>query len=196
MNTYLKQRQFKVVIGPGEYLATRESIVISTLLGSCIAVCLYDPVNQIAGMNHFLLATQGNHIKGDVTSPAAARYGNFAMQLLIKAMLSKGAVQQHLQAKVFGGGDVLRHHRNCREDFYRIGEDNCRFALNYLENAGIPLMASDFGGDCGRNIHLRAVDFAVFVRKISSQSELLVARTAHDDWKKHLYCRPDGIRSA
>lgn len=90
---------------PGEYFASGEDLVIVTVLGSCVSVCLRDPLNGIAGMNHFMLPERG--LGGDPASPSA-RYGSHAMELLINRMLALGASRERLQAKVFGGGSVLR----------------------------------------------------------------------------------------
>lgn len=119
---------------PGEYFASGEDLVIVTVLGSCVSVCLRDPLNGIAGMNHFMLPERG--LGGDPASPSA-RYGSHAMELLINRMLALGASRERLQAKVFGGGSVLR------QISAAIGQRNVEFTLDYLATERIPLLASD-----------------------------------------------------
>ncbi len=132
------------VIIAGEHFATDEDILIETVLGSCIAVCLRDPFNGVAGMNHFLLPDGNNppQVKGD----QSGRYGTHAMELLINAMMRTGADRRTLEAKVFGGGNVTNNTR------IPVGEWNADFALNFLNVEGIPVVAKDVGGNSGRRI--------------------------------------------
>ena len=94
-----------VKILPGEYFATNKDTLMVTVLGSCVSACLIDTVNGIAGMNHFLLPSDKG--LGEETYGSAARYGMYAMELLIDEMMRLGADKRQLQAKVFGGGNVL-----------------------------------------------------------------------------------------
>ena len=93
----------RVTIRPGEHKVTKETMVFSTLLGSCVSACLYDPVSRVSGMNHFLLANRryARNLPLNVTD--AGRYGINAMELLINDMMKLGAVKARLKAKVFGG---------------------------------------------------------------------------------------------
>lgn len=141
--------------------------VLSTLLGSCVAACLYDPVKRIFGMNHFLLASRRSQYGSVLLESEAGRYGIHAMELLINQMLRRGAQRNHLVAKVFGGANVLQQ-TNLPESF-AIGELNQRFILMYLEQEGIPLLASDLGGDQGRQIHFVGSDFSVYVKLLGQQ---------------------------
>ena len=95
-----------VKILPGEFYATSDDTMIVTVLGSCVSVCLSDPQNNIRGMNHFLLPNDQS--QRDSLISESARYGGYAMEVLINQMLKLGAKRNNLVAKVFGGGNVMR----------------------------------------------------------------------------------------
>ena len=130
---------------PADYVATDQPLALVTLLGSCVAACLYDPALALGGMNHFMLPGGAGN---DATS---ARYGAHAMELLINDLLKRGARRQRLLAKVFGGGNVL-------SGFHTdpIGGRNARFVLEYLAAENIPVRAQDLG-----DIHARKIGFFV-----------------------------------
>lgn len=150
MRTEKKGAHIRISLQPGEYFSTKEPAVISTLLGSCVAACLYDPRNYVIGLNHFLLS----HIRYSRTLPIhaseAGRYGVHAMELLINDMVSKGAQRGNLHAKVFGGASILID-REKVGNFACIGEVNCRFIREFLKNEGIPVVAEDLGGNTGES---------------------------------------------
>ena len=126
----------------GEFEASNApDVMMTTVLGSCIAVCLYDPKNRVGGMNHFLLpGGQKNDTEGVV-------YGVHAMELLINALLKRGARKGQLQAKVFGGARMI----NASLD---IGAQNADFAASFLEREGINCVGRSTGG-----LHARRVRF-------------------------------------
>lgn len=126
----------------GDIFAGLQPTVVCTTLGSCIAVCLRDPLLQIGGMNHFMLPTGGQ----DET--ASARYGVHAMELLINACMRWGADRQRLEAKVFGGAHVLQ----VRESANSVPQCNIRFALKFLEAEQIPIISRDLGGYAAREV--------------------------------------------
>lgn len=133
------------IIHPGEYYATDEDVIISTVLGSCIAVTLWDPTTRLGGMNHFMLP-------GELHSRAffqeeSGRYGMFAMELLINDLLKRGARRSELIAKVFGGGHVLHSTSGTR-----IPDSNIEFALNFLETERIPIKSQNVGGTEARKV--------------------------------------------
>lgn len=138
-------------IGPGEYYITQRDMVIVTVLGSCVSVCLRDPVARVGGMNHFMLpdAQPSNMAARGDGSDGSARYGAHAMELLINDLLKRGARRARLQAKVFGGGNVLRGFTSDP-----IGTRNAKFVLEYLAAEHIPVLAQDLG-----DIHPRKVCF-------------------------------------
>jgi len=138
-DTALKTRAIRLL--PADYVVTDEPVALVTLLGSCVAACLYDPLPGLGGMNHFMLP--GGH--GDDGKPA--RYGVNAMELLINGLLKRGANRRRLQAKVFGGGNVLSGFHSDP-----IGTRNARFVLDYLGAEGIPVLAQDLGDNQARKV--------------------------------------------
>lgn len=126
--TQLKCEAVKVL--PGEYFVANEDILIMTTLGSCIAVCLWDRHAKVGGLNHFMLPEGSSGDNG--------RYGSFAMELLINEMLKRGASRSSLEAKVFGGGQVI-----AGMNTINIGERNTRFALDYLKTERITVVSKD-----------------------------------------------------
>ena len=129
-------------IQPGGWMV-EQSRPVSTLLGSCVAVCLHDPRLRIGGMNHFLLPSRTNS-PDDETRIALA--GDYAMEILVNALLAKGARKERLVAKAFGGGTIVSSIRMA------IGERNAEFASHWLACEGIPLVASDFLGPWSRKV--------------------------------------------
>jgi len=121
---------------PGEYYATGRDMVLVTVLGSCVCACIRDKKNGIGGMNHFMLPDAGY----DKNNPlgASARYGTYAMEILINQLLKIGAKRNNLEAKVFGGGAVLRGFTVAN-----VGERNSEFVLNFLKAENIPILAQD-----------------------------------------------------
>ena len=166
----------RITINPGEYYASGNDVMISTLLGSCVSACLYDPYNRIIGMNHFLLS--GKYHRGNVPFciTDAGRYGIHSMELLINEMLKLGADRSKIKAKAFGGSTILKAEDASKNNYFAIGEVNAQFILEFLKNENIPLISSDLGGVSGRVIHFFARDFSVHVRKISKTAKRLVKR--------------------
>ncbi|MCG8425751.1 MAG: chemotaxis protein CheD [Chromatiales bacterium] len=134
-------------------------------------------------MNHFLLAHKRRYPQDiPIIQSEAGRYGINAMELVINEMMKQGAQRRNLRAKVFGGGDVLRYYKNGRNNFFYVGEVNCRFAREFLKNETIPVVASDLGGDYGRVIHFQSTDFAVYMKKIAHSKDTVDIE--HNYWKK------------
>lgn len=127
-----------VKVLPGEFFVSGEDILIMTTLGSCIAACLYDRSARVGGMNHFMLADGA----GD-----SGRYGAYAMELLIDALIQGGAARSSLEAKVFGGARVI-----AGMERLNVGERNTRFVLEYLSAARIPVAARDVLDTCPRKV--------------------------------------------
>lgn len=124
--------QFNAVkVLPGEYFVSGENIVIMTVLGSCIAACLWDSRARVGGMNHFMLP------ESDSTD-VSGRYGSYAMELLINEMLKLGARRETMQAKIFGGGQVMANFTTMN-----VGERNTSFVVNYLQTERIPIVSED-----------------------------------------------------
>jgi len=144
---------------PGEYFATDKNMVLVTVLGSCVAACIRDVRLGIGGMNHFMLPRS----EKDPTNPVSmsARYGTFAMEILINQLLKMGGRRDHMEAKVFGGGNVLRGFT-----MNNIGESNANFVMEYLQNEGIRVAAEDMLGVHPRKIYYFPSNGKVLVKKI------------------------------
>jgi chemotaxis protein CheD len=120
-----------------------EEINLSTVLGSCVSVCLYDEKKQISGMNHYLLPLWND---SELRTP---KYGSVAIELLINKMLENGSIKKDLKAKVFGGGNVNTHLENLR---ILVGERNIIVAKDMLKEENIEILSSDLGGNKGRKL--------------------------------------------
>ena len=144
---------------PGEYFATDKSMVLVTVLGSCVAACIRDSRAGVGGMNHFMLPRS----EKDPASPVSmsARYGTYAMEILINQLIKMGARRDTMEAKVFGGGNVLRGFT-----MNNIGESNANFVLEYLHNEGIRVTAEDMLGVHPRKLYFFPVTGKVLVKKI------------------------------
>jgi chemotaxis protein CheD len=149
--------QDAIKILPGEYYVTAQNMLIVTVLGSCVSVCLRDPVTGVAGMNHFLLPSDSN----TQLISESARYGVFAMEILINHMLKLGANRNRLEAKVFGGGNVLRGFTAIN-----VGERNAEFVIDYLATENIPVIAEDLLDFFPRKVYFFSDSGQVLVRKI------------------------------
>lgn len=124
----------------GEFAVSRDpSSVMTTVLGSCISICLYDTQAQIGGMNHFLLPKRSGAAGNN------ERFGAYSMELLINALLKEGADKSRLEAKIFGGASMTRF-KQC------IGEKNTEFAHEFLSNEGIRIAAQSCGGFEARKV--------------------------------------------
>jgi chemotaxis protein CheD len=152
-----------VTIHPGEFFATGGDVIISTILGSCIAVGFFDEGSRMGGLNHFMLP--GNSGKIDLLRSPDAKYGMYAMELLINDLMKLGARRGALKAKVFGGGSVLRFSSGASSS---IPAGNVDFAFDYLRKEGIPVVASDVGGREPRKIFFYARTGKVLLKRIGA----------------------------
>ncbi|MDI9245621.1 chemoreceptor glutamine deamidase CheD [Marinobacter sp. CHS3-4] len=157
---------------PGEYYATRDNRLLCTVLGSCVAACLRDRQAKIAGMNHFLLASTAD-------TEASARYGIHAMELLINQMLKLGASRQRLEAKLFGGANMM--HSQSRNN---IGAQNARFAQKFMSDEGIPVVSHDLFGDYARKIWFLPDTGKVMMRRLTKTRNDTVLRREVDLGRK------------
>lgn len=170
-----------VSIRPGEHFVTKDKLVISTLLGSCVAACLFDPTTGIAGMNHFLLANTRYTKSMPINNSDAGRYGIHAMELLINDMMKLGAQRNTLKAKVFGGGAVLDALEG--DNFFCVGEVNTRFVHEFLETEHIEIVSQDLGGKLGRVIRFHTDTYAVYRRFIAKSVAHDLGQREHSFWK-------------
>lgn len=177
----------RVIIDPGECHASRDNLIISTLLGSCVSACLWDPVNRVVGMNHFLLAHKRYQSGAGVIATEAGRYGIHSMEMMINSMLKLGAKRQHLKAKAFGGGHVMPGLRQQQKDnFLAVGDVNSRFIREFLESEKIPLLKEHLGGSIGRVIHFHSEDFSVYMKRIEYAAQERVLQQEHLYWEQQI----------
>jgi chemotaxis protein CheD len=150
--TFYFERDFgrhAVKVLPGEYFVAAEDVVLTTVLGSCVSACIWDPRLKIGGMNHFLLPGDGGAAPGADPLSESGRYGVFAMEQLINELLKRGARRGGLEAKVFGGGHVMRNFTTIT-----VGTRNAEFVLAFLSTEGVRVVSQDL-----KDIHPRRVAF-------------------------------------
>lgn len=149
----------KIHLFQGEFFVSRDpEVVVSTILGSCVAACIRDPAARIGGINHFLLP--GN--VEDPRSPRSDFVGVHLMELLINGLLREGARRERLEAKLFGGGRTM-------EGLMDVGAQNAQFATRFIEAEGITLLPGSLGGAHGRRIQFWPVTGRVRQSIISPQ---------------------------
>lgn len=162
-------------IHPGQW-AVEESKPIATLLGSCVAVCLFDPKLRFGGLNHFMLPVRTRATDSEYDSLLR---GDYAMEVLVNAMLGKGAQKGRMIAKAFGGGNVVSSLRKS------IGDGNISFTRSWLEREGITLVSSDFGGPWARKVIFAPDTGDAFCKRIVStqaiSSQVAQEETAYEN---------------
>lgn len=150
------------------YATSARDEMLVTILGSCIAACIRDPLAGVGGMNHFLLPGDGD---GEI-SGKEERYGAFAMEKLINDIIKMGGIKARLEVKVFGGGNVIRNSA-------QIGSRNAAFIRHFLEREGLQLAAADLEGDLPRRIHYIPSTGKVWMRKLAAATEIVQQETAY-----------------
>lgn len=150
---------------PAALFASKTPHRVSTILGSCVAVCLYDPVLRIGGINHFMLPLWNGQ------GLASPKYGNIAIERLVEKMLLMGSNRANLQAKVFGGGEVIE--TNITQ--FHIGDRNIKIALDMLNEYKIPIIAKSIGGKLGRKIEFNTETGEVKHRFIEKTAKVAIS---------------------
>ena len=143
---------------PGQLFVSKEPAVITTILGSCAALCLWDSQKKIGGMNHYLLP------EGEDSGPNRLRYGNVANPALLKELLALGCEIKNLQAKVFGGSSAF-----AANPLQSVGTRNSLLAEEFLRNAGIRVMAKDISGKHGRKLIFKTQDGSTQIKDFSEK---------------------------
>jgi chemotaxis protein CheD len=168
---------------PGDYFATDRLATVRTLLGSCVSACLYDPVNRIVGMNHFMLTNKRYARNLPTCLSEAGRYGIHAMELVINDMMKLGAKKTNLKAKAFGGGAIYLN-ADVKDNFFCVGDVNSRFIREFLKTEGIPLLAEDLGGERPRVVHFLSDDYSVHVKRIGTSATPNLIQNERQFWLK------------
>ncbi|MFZ6772403.1 chemoreceptor glutamine deamidase CheD [Undibacterium sp. SXout7W] len=158
---------------PGEFYFTNKDMLIVTVLGSCVSACIRDRVSGVGGMNHFMLPDTG----GDVDNPVSAsmRYGTYAMEVLINELLKAGAKRENMEAKVFGGGNVLRGFTAIN-----VGERNAKFVLEYLRAERMRVIAEDLNDIYPRKVYFFPKSGKVLVKKLKVEHNDTLRRREQD----------------
>jgi len=160
-----KYKKNVIMLRVGEYYSSTNAVILHTILGSCIATCIFDTEKKIGGMNHYLLP--GMIHSDEILTTELGRYGMYAMELLIGELVKFGAQREHLAAKIFGGGNVLKF----RETDGNVTGSNINFAKKFLEFEKIPIINQDTGGDIGRKIMFFTDTGKVFLKKFDIINE-------------------------
>jgi chemotaxis protein CheD len=157
---------------PGEYYYTGKDMLIVTVLGSCVSACIRDRITGLGGMNHFMLPDGG-----DSNSPVSAsmRYGTYAMEMLINELLKAGARRENMEAKVFGGGAVLKGFTAMN-----VGERNAAFVMNYLKTEKMRVVAEDLNDIYPRKVYFFPRTGKVLVKKLMQTHNDTLARRELD----------------
>lgn len=158
---YYNQLDEKIIVNvhSGEYhVADSPEELMVTILGSCVAACVFDPFSKVAGMNHFL-------VPGNIMLDPSPRYGIFLMEYMINEVLKRGGIRSRLIVKIFGGASLMEG------SSLEIGQQNIKFAQEYFANEGMEIAASDVGGNYARRIHFNANNGKVMLRKLSRNED-------------------------
>lgn len=151
----------RVHVGQGEHhVSSDPDVVLTTVLGSCVALCLRDPVAGVGGMNHFLLPEGAGSGVG-----AGRRYGAYLMEVLINDVLKAGGRRDRLEAKLFGGGRMF-------DALTDVGAANAEFAERFLADEGIPVLGGSLGGVGGRRLHYWPVSGRARQRVVTDRAAL------------------------
>ena len=191
---HAKLKSHVLTIFAGEYYVSSTGEIISTVLGSCIAVCLYDKKEGIGGINHFMLPEeQGPRLhltdpvlKKEELTNVSMRYGIKSMEVLIAEMMKKGASRKNLTAKIFGGGKVLH-----RSNTVSVGDKNIGFTRAFLKMEGIPIIKENVGDYHGRKIFFLTRNNSIFVRKVEIEPTVVEERKYMDKLKDMRSEKPD-----
>jgi chemotaxis protein CheD len=154
----------RIHVGQGDHHVTSDpNVMLTTILGSCVAMCLRDPDTGVGGMNHFLLPEGAG-----AGTDAGRRYGAYAMELLINDVLKAGARRDRLEAKLFGGGRMF-------DTLKDVGLANADFAERFLRDEGIPVVGGSLRGSGGRRLHYWPVSGRALQRAVTDSHVPVVA---------------------
>jgi chemotaxis protein CheD len=156
-----------IKIFSGEWgISNNSDEMFATILGSCVSACVHDPVTKIGGMNHFLLPRDGDE-SATIADHAAARYGVYAMEMLINSMLKAGGQKSRFEFKIFGGGNVLNNST-------KIGSKNADFIRQFMKDEGFRIVSQDLEGTQPRSIHYYPTTGKVMMRKLQRAEDFAI----------------------
>lgn len=152
-----KWQSWVLTLRQGESIVSDEDVLINTVLGSCVAACIFDPIAGIGGMNHFLLPVAGP----SEPTPLSFRYGVHAMEMLVNTLLKNGAERDRLRVKITGAADIVSGMST------RAGTANSAFIRDYLATEALTLAAADLGGNQARRVVFNPLSGSMKVKKLS-----------------------------
>ena len=144
---------------PGQYFASKEPTIVYTILGSCISACINDPVAKVGGINHFMLAEPQTKDGRNDSWGESARYGNYAMELLLNEIMKMGGIKKRMEVKVFGGAKLYDSSQN-------VGGRNAEWIMKYLELEGFNIVKCDVGDIYPRKIYYYTETGRILMKKI------------------------------
>lgn len=180
-----RHKHFFAKILPGEFYVSTHPEMIATTLGSCVSACIWDAHAAIGGMNHFMLPLtekQSHEVQWGNMPSDATRYGNYAMEHMINVILTHGGQRRHLQAKVFGGGKVMKALSD-------VGKKNSEFVLEYMEAEKIPVLAADLGDIYPRKLMFDPLSGAAKMKKLRSLHNDTIA-SRETNYRKSIVHKP------
>ncbi len=157
-----------VHVQPGEFYVTRNDEILSTVLGSCVSVCIRDSRLGFGGMNHFLLPGDDGHVNGDVL-----RYGSYALERLINELVKYGGMRERFEVKLFGGGRVI----NGTLD---IGRSNVDFVHRYLADEQLTIASESVGGTVARRVRYHPLTGKVMMMQLAMDEGSQAERAAQE----------------
>jgi chemotaxis protein CheD len=161
------------------YVTANKNEMLATILGSCVSACIRDPIAGVGGMNHFLLPGDEKVV---TKMSEASRYGMYAMENLINAILKAGGQKDRLEIKIFGGGNVIK-------STAKIGSKNAAFIRGFLKQEGLRIVAEDLEGDLPRRIHYFPDTGEVFMRKLRRAEDMIVLKE-EEEYSKKITAKP------
>ncbi len=169
---------------PGEYYHTGKDMLLVTVLGSCVSACIRDRISGVGGMNHFMLPDGGTDPEN--IASASMRYGTYAMEVLINELLKAGARRENMEAKVFGGGNVLKGFTAIN-----VGERNAQFVRDFLRTEKLRIVAEDLNDIHPRKVYFFPRTGKVLVKKLMQVNNETVSKR-EEDYASRLKTAPVG----
>ena len=155
------------------FVSDNPNDIAATILGSCIAACIHDPIAKIGGMNHFLLPGSERQ------DSDSARFGAFAMEQLINEIMKRGGVKARMEAKLFGGGNVIKSSA-------LIGDKNAHFATEYLRKEGIKIAGQDIGDVWPRKVRYSPANGKAMMRKLKRDDDFANVQIEEEGYRKQI----------
>lgn len=150
----------RTILNIGEFAVSKEPAVLETILGSCVAVCLWDEVRSIGGLNHYLLPRE------QAGAPKSTVYGATSIDAMVKGIIDLGGTIEELQAQIFGGGAVI----SSLDDIFNIGQENVWIAQEKMHEYGIPVVGEHVRAKHGIRVIFKTATGEVITRPLGEQS--------------------------